>query len=149
MTRPPEPAPDDPAGAIRRPGPLRWLWYSFGGRLPAAHRTWVLHDTTTRTWWLRHLLRAMLQLAIPIAAVLVLIPGPFWIRSLGALSGVFLGLIFAGAYMTETTEHRVMRAGYPVGTAEAMRQRANSVRELEASRRRREAAARRAARGRY
>ena len=46
---------------------------SVGGRLPAEHRTWVLHDTTTRTWWLRHLLRALIQLAIPLAAVLPIV----------------------------------------------------------------------------
>lgn len=123
---------------VRRPSPLRWLWYSVGGRLPAENRTWVLHDTTTPTWWLRHLLRAMVQLAIPIAAVLLFIPGPFYIRGLGALSGVLLGLLFAGAYMTETTEHRVMRAGYPVGTAEATRQRATLARQQEQTRRRHE-----------
>ena len=121
---------------VRRPSPLRWLWYSFGGRLPAEHRTWVLHDTTTGTWWARHLLRAFIQLAIPLALVLVFIPGPFWIRAMGALSGIFLGLIFALAYMTETTEHRVMRAGYPVGTAEATRQRAALARQQEQTRRR-------------
>jgi hypothetical protein len=55
---------------------------------------------------------------------------------MGALSGVFLGLIFAFAYMTETTEHRVMRAGYPVGTAEATRQRAALARQQEDTRRR-------------
>lgn len=120
----------------RRPGPLRWLTYSFGGRLPAEYKTWVLHDTTTRTWWVRHLVRALIQLAIPLAAVLIFIPGPFWIRSMGALSGIFLGLIFALAYMTETTEHRVMRAGYPVGTAEATRQRAALARQQEETRRR-------------
>jgi hypothetical protein len=114
---------------IRRPNPLRWLWYAFGGRLPPENREWVLHDVTTRTWWLRHLLRAMVQLAVPIVLILVFLPGPFYIRGLGALSGVFLGLIFAGAYMTETCENRVMRAGYPVGTAEATRQRLNTERE--------------------
>jgi hypothetical protein len=121
----------------RRPGPLRWLWYALGGGLPAENREWVLHDTTTRTWWLRHLARVFVQLAVPIAGVLVLIPGPFWIRFMGALSGVFLGLIFGFAYMTETTEHRVMKAGYRVGTAEATRQRNNLEREKEATRRRR------------
>lgn len=49
----------------------------------------MLYDTTTGTWWLRHLARAFVQLAIPLAGVLLFIPGPFYIRWLGALSGVF------------------------------------------------------------
>ena len=44
--------------SIRRPDPLRWLWYAYGGGLPARFAPWVLHDTTCRTWWLRHLVRA-------------------------------------------------------------------------------------------
>ncbi len=62
-------------GPVVRPGPLRWLWYALGGGLPARHRSWVLHDTTTRTWALRHVVRAMVQLAIPITLVLTLVPG--------------------------------------------------------------------------
>ena len=138
----------DGDGTIRRPGPLRWLRYAFGGRLPAEHREWVLHDTTTGSWLVRHLVRAMVQLAVPIAAILLLLPGPFWIRFMGALSGVLLGLFFAGAYATETTENRVMRAGYPVGTAEAVRQERNRVKEQERSRRIRATADRRATRRR-
>ena len=63
-------------GSPRRPGPLRWVLYAFGRGLPAEYREWVLHDLTTRTWVLRHLLRTALQL-LPFAVLLyVLIPGP-------------------------------------------------------------------------
>jgi hypothetical protein len=106
----------------------------------------VLHDTTVRTWWLRHVLRALVQLAVPIALVLLLVPGPFWIRGMAAVGGVLLGLIFSLAYMTETTENRVVRAGYPAGTAQAGRDRAALLREQQDSERRRAAAAKRAAR---
>lgn len=41
---------------IQRPGPLWWIWYAFGGKLPDRYRDWVLHDVTCRTWWLRHVL---------------------------------------------------------------------------------------------
>jgi hypothetical protein len=97
---------------------------------------------------LRHVARALTQLAVPIALVLLLVPGAFWIRGLAALGGVFLGLFFSLAYMPETVEHRAVRAGYPVGTATAMRARAGQERETAASARRREAAVRRAARHR-
>ncbi|WP_246170203.1 DUF5313 family protein [Pseudonocardia hierapolitana] len=69
----------------RRPGPARWLWYAFGGRLPAAHREWVLYDLTCRTWPLRHLARLLTQLVPVVVILLVLIPGPLWIRVMGVL----------------------------------------------------------------
>ena len=106
----------------------------------------MLHDTSTRTWALRHVLRSFVQLAVPIALVLVLVPGPFWIRGMAALGGILLALFFSIAYMTETTESRVKRAGYPAGTAQATRDKQARERELLDGERRREAAARRAAR---
>jgi hypothetical protein len=130
----------------RRPDPFRWIWYALGGSLPERNREWVLHDTTTRTWALRHVLRSFVQLAIPIGLVLLLVPGPFWIRGMAALGGVLLALFFSLAYMTETTENRVKRAGYPAGTAQATRDKLAAVRAEAESDRRRAAAARRAAR---
>ena len=135
-----------PTPRVQRPGPLRWFWYALGGALPARFSTWVLHDTTTRTWALRHVARSMAQLALPIGLVLVLVPGEFWIRGMAAFGGVLLGLFFSLAYMPETTENRVKRAGYPAGTATAARDRAARVREARESDRRRAASARRAAR---
>jgi len=135
-----------PDAGVRRPGPLRWLWYAFGGSLPPEHRSWVLHDTTTRTWAVRHLLRAAVQLVVPVALVLLLVPGPFWIRGMAALGGVAMGLIFSVAYMPETTEHRVVRAGFPAGTAAAAHDAAAAGRQDAESVRKHAAAERRAAR---
>ena len=132
-------------GKPRRPNPVHWIWYALGGRLPERNREWVLHDTTVRTWALRHVLRSFVQLAIPIALVLLLVPGPFWIRGMAALGGVLLGLFFSLAYMTETTENRVKRAGYPAGTAQATRDRLGEHHEIEERQRRRAAAERRGA----
>lgn len=140
--------PEQPTTAdqLHRPGPLRWLWYALGGGLPARHRSWVLHDTTTTTWAHRHVARAAVQMSIPIALVLLLVPGPFWIRGMTALGGVLLGLIFSTAYMTETTENRVRKAGYPAGTAQAVRDEAQLGRQAAETARRRAAAEKRAAR---
>jgi Family of unknown function (DUF5313) len=135
-----------PPERVHRPDPVRWVWYAFGGSLPSRYDTWVYRDTTSRTWVLRHIARSLVQLAIPIAAVIVLLPGPLWVRLMTALGGVLLGLIFSSAYMTETIEHRLVRAGYPAGTAAEAHQRAAGERETAAGLRRRKAAARRAAR---
>ncbi|GAA4740864.1 hypothetical protein GCM10023328_22590 [Modestobacter marinus] len=140
------PAGPEGAGEPVRPGVLRWLWYAMGGSLPERHSSWVLHDTTTASWGWRHVLRALVQMAVPIALVLLLVPGPFWIRGMTALGGLLLGLIFSFAYMTETTENRVKKAGYPVGTAQQVRDRAQVGRDAEQAARRRAAAEKRAAR---
>lgn len=132
--------------AVRRPHPLWWIWYALGGRLPRRYSPWVLHDTTTRSWVLRHMVRAVVQMSVPIGGVLLLLPGEFWIRGMAALGGLLLGMFFSVAYMPEAVEHRVKQAGYPVGTATSLREDAARVRDAEDSVRRRAAAARRAAR---
>jgi hypothetical protein len=139
-------APTQTSGKPRRPGLFRWLWYAMGGGLPARYSPWVLHDTSTRTWMVRHLLRSLVQLAVPIALVLLLVPGPFWIRGMAALGGIFLALFFSLGYMTETLENRVKHAGYPAGSAQAARDRAARERAAGESERRRAAALRRGAR---
>jgi Family of unknown function (DUF5313) len=106
----------------------------------------VLFDTTTGTWWARHLARMLVQMSVPLALILVFLPAPFGLRAAVAGGGVFLGLIYSLAYMPETTENRVVKAGYPVGTATAHRERAAHQRDLRDSERRRAANARRAAR---
>jgi hypothetical protein len=119
----------------RRPGPGRWLLYAFGKGLPPQYREWVLHDVTTRTWVLRHLLRTVVQLA-PIAVLLYLfVPGSPGIRAAAVAGGLALGFFYSLAYMYETTENRAIKAGYARGTAGAIRdQRGAGTREEEARR---------------
>ena len=105
----------------RRPGPVQWLLYSFGRGLPPEHREWVLHDLTTRTWVLRHLLRTTLQLAPFAVALFLLVPGSASMRALAVGGGLALGYFYSVAYMYETTENRAIKAGYPRGTAREIR----------------------------
>ena len=131
---------------VVRPALHRWLWYALGGRLPRRNRAWVLHDTTTSTWWLRHVARTFVQMAVPIALVLTLLPAPWGLRAAAAGGGIFLAMIYSLAYMSETTENRVVKAGYPAGTAQAARDRTGLLRQQEETERKRAAAAKRAAR---
>lgn len=125
-------------GAVVRPGLLAWLWYAMGGGLPARHRWWVLHDVSTRTWPARQLLRSLVQL-VPIGLLLVLlIPGELWVRLVGVLGGALVGMMYAAAFVYETTENRAMKAGFPRGQAQAARDRLNAPRRLAAARRYRE-----------
>lgn len=100
----------------RRPNPLQWVWYALGGGLPRELSPWVLADTTGRTWIVRHLARAVVQM-LPVVALCLIVPVPLAYRLSAAVGGLLLGLLFSIAFMTETIEHRVSKAGYPPGTA--------------------------------
>jgi Family of unknown function (DUF5313) len=106
----------------RRPAPWQWIWYAFGGGLPRDLAPWVLADTTARTWWLRHLARAVVQMLPLVAICLFAVPVPLAYRVSAAVGGLFIGLLFSMAFMTEATEHRVAKAGYPSGTAAELRE---------------------------
>jgi hypothetical protein len=106
----------------------------------------VLHDTTTGTWWLRHIARSLVQVALPIALVILLLPAGWGLRLAAVGGGLALALFYSLAYMPETTENRVVKAGYPAGTATAARERAGLGRQQRESERKRAAAAKRAAR---
>ena len=107
--------------AAQRPNPAQWVWYAWGGGLPRHLSPWVLADTTRRTWIVRHLLRAVVQVAPLIAVCLLVPPVPLAYRLSAALGGLAIALIFSMAFMTETIEHRVAKAGYPPGTAARVR----------------------------
>ncbi|MDP5185211.1 DUF5313 family protein [Blastococcus sp. BMG 814] len=107
--------------STRHPGPLQWVWYAYGGGLPRELAPWVLADTTGSTWVWRHLARALVQLLPFVVACLLLVPVPLAYRVSAAGGGLLLGLLFSLAYMVETTEHRVAKAGYEPGTAARLR----------------------------
>jgi hypothetical protein len=80
----------------------------------------VLADTTGRTWIWRHVARAVVQM-LPVVALCLAVPVPLAYRLSAAFGGLMLGLLFSVAFMTETIEHRVAKAGYPPGTAARLR----------------------------
>ena len=114
--------------AERRPDPIHWLWYACGGTLPGRFHGWVLNDLTCRTWPLRHLIRALVQVTPVVVALLLLMPSvvPAPARVAAVLAGALLGLLYSGAYMYEICEHRVVKAGYPRGTAQRIRELRNA-----------------------
>lgn len=122
----------------RRPTVGQWLWYSVGGRLPAELSEWVLHDTTCRTWTLRQVARSLLAISPLVLALLVFVPGPLWIRALSALGGVVMSLVYSLGFVSETAEHRLVKAGYPAGTGAEVRQRRGMENRTAATERRRQ-----------
>jgi hypothetical protein len=121
--------------ALRRPGPLRWLAYAYGAGLPPEYREWVLHDVTTRTWRLRHLARALAQIAPLVVLIYLLLPGPAWVRLMAVLGGALIGLFYSFVYMDESAENRTLKAGYPRGTATRVREEADAEGRAERERR--------------
>jgi hypothetical protein len=106
--------------ARSRPNPVQWVWYALGGGLPRALSPWVLADTTCRTWIWRHLARAVVQM-LPVVGLCLAVPVPLAYRISAAAGGLLIGLMFSMAFMTETIEHRVAKAGYAAGTAARVR----------------------------
>jgi hypothetical protein len=104
-----------------RPNPLQWIWYALGGGLPRRLSPWVLADTTGRRWVWRHLARAAVQVLPLVLICVFVVPVPLAYRISAAAGGVVLAMLFSLAYMTETVEHRVAKAGYPAGTAARLR----------------------------
>src|ERR687890_1706149 len=115
----------------RRPTPLQWVRYALGGRLPRELSAWVLADTTEPGWWRRHLTRAVVQLLPVLVLCVAVVPVPLVYRLSAAAGGLLMGLIFSTAFMVETTEHRVAKAGYPPGTAARLRAERSEREQLE------------------
>lgn len=121
-----------------RPNAWQWLRYLFGAGLPPELREWVLHDVTCPTWALRQAGRTLLMLSPLIAVVLLVPPGPFWIRAMAAFGGVIMSFIYSIGYVVEATENRLVKAGYPAGTGERIRAVRSEKLGAEATARRRE-----------
>jgi fatty acid desaturase len=106
-----------PDAQRRRPDPLHWIWYAFGGTLGTRYREWVLRDLTGRTRWERQLIRAVVQVA-PLVVVVLLVLGSGWIAWVGVGCGMVLALIYSMAYFDPAVEHRLAKHGYQPGTAQ-------------------------------
>jgi hypothetical protein len=112
-----------------RPSPLQWLWYAFWGPLPDRYRLWVLYDATCSTWILRHVARILTIAVVPMAAVVVFLPGPLHLRLLTALVAGAGAFLFTVVWVNEATESRLVRAGWGSGTGEQVRERRSLIRE--------------------
>ncbi len=110
-----------PTGDVRRPDLWHWILYAFGAGVPERNRTWVLHDVTTPTWVLRHLLRSVVQI-VPFAAVLYLVlPFPLMVVVPAIVMGAVIGILYSAAFVEAAVEHRAIKAGYPEGYAASVR----------------------------
>jgi hypothetical protein len=123
---------------VTRPGPLRWVLFQYGVRLPERYRDWVLHDATCPTWLVRVLLRTLVQLAPAFALVLVVLLqfDGGWAIALGALLlGVLVSLRLTLANAAESVDARLVRYGFPPGHASSVRKQASAAAHAEEEKR--------------
>lgn len=116
---------------MKRPDPVRWLWYAYGGTLAPRYRDWVLHDLTCRTRWLRQLARTTAVL-VPFVVVGLLLAGTGWIVWTAALGGLGLAMVYALSYIDQYAENRLTKHGFPPGTFQQVM--SESHHEVEAER---------------
>jgi hypothetical protein len=144
-TEAPEPAQLS-ARPEQRPRGLWLLWYALGGSLPPRHATWVLHDTTCPTWWLRHFARTLLVVVPLLVTYLAVMPSSLAIRLLAGLTFAGGALLFSFVNILVDSDRRAVRAGYPAGLAAEIRSARSDERQRLASYQRRERIAERQAR---
>lgn len=108
----------------RRPDPVLWVWYAFGGRLPRRYRDWVLRDATARTWLLRAVLRGFVQVtpfAALFVALIVVFAHSWLIAVVGVLIGVGAMLPYSLAYSEHSVNARLAAYGFPPDHASRLR----------------------------
>jgi Family of unknown function (DUF5313) len=107
--------------AMERPSAIRWIWYALGGGLPMRYREWVLHDTTSGFWLLRHIVRVLVVLIVPTVLLVVLMPTGAYLRALTAFTTDACVVLLTAILASDMTERRLHRMGYPWGTAGTIR----------------------------
>jgi hypothetical protein len=90
---------------------VRWLWYTFGGRLGPLYCGWVLRDTTARTRWLRQAVRGTVQV-VPAALLMLVVLPSGWLTWASIVLGLLLALWYSLAYINQTAERRLVKHGY-------------------------------------
>lgn len=108
-----------------RPNAVQWVRYAYGGRLPDRYRDWVLHDTTSRHWLWRFVLRIVVEtlpwLIIGFTLLVLLTPLPVGLV-LGALAiALVTSLYFTVTSADELTEARLVKHGFRAGTGKQVR----------------------------
>ena len=93
-----------------RPTVWQWIGYAFGRTLDDDLRDWVRRDLLGRNFYIRHLVRGMVPF-LPIFAVFMMFPGPWWLRAQMVALAAVLGLIYCAAYMDQNRRHRLGKHG--------------------------------------
>ncbi|UZJ26461.1 DUF5313 domain-containing protein [Rhodococcus antarcticus] len=118
------------AHGASRPGPVRWIAYAYGRRLPASMVDWVRNDLVGPHAFVRHLLRSQV-IYVPVFVLLLLLPGPFWLAFLSFLLALLLSLTYAVIYMEQNRVRRLQAHGLP-GDLESAKAQATRIADRDA-----------------
>jgi protein-S-isoprenylcysteine O-methyltransferase Ste14 len=99
------------------PGPIGWLRFAFGFRLPAANVHWVRHELTDAGWRWRTVVRH-LAVILPVCAILVvvldiLLPTPAWVSAMMVLLILSGSLFTVAFYADDIRATRLRQHGLP------------------------------------
>jgi Family of unknown function (DUF5313) len=100
------------------PGPLGWLRFAFGFRMPAKNVHWVRHELTGAGWrWrtvVRHLVVILPVCAVVVVVLEVFLPTPAWV-SVMMVTLILCGSVFGvAAYADDIRAARLRQHGLPV-----------------------------------
>jgi hypothetical protein len=100
------------------PGPVAWLMFAIGFRLPPRNQDWVRHELTDAGWRGRTVLRH-LAVILPICAILgavgdLLLPAPVWLVVTTILLILSGSLFTVAAYADDMRGARLRQHGLPV-----------------------------------
>jgi uncharacterized membrane protein YphA (DoxX/SURF4 family) len=100
------------------PGPLGWMRFALGFRMPPQNVHWVRHELTDAGWRWRTVVRH-LAVIVPICAILavvlgVFLPAPPWVTVMMVLL-ILCGSVFTvAAYADDIRVARLRQHGLPV-----------------------------------
>jgi hypothetical protein len=102
---------------MKRPNPVLWLRYTYGGRLPDGYREWVLHDNTAPNWMVRYIARIIAQ-ALPVLIVAFVLLWLFTPVSVWTIAGVMVVGLLMSLFLTIGTARdlakvRLAKHGFP------------------------------------
>ena len=100
------------------PGPLGWLRFAFGFRLPQRNVHWVRHELTDAGWRGRTVLRHLVVI-VPACALLVtlletFLPAPAWVSAMMVVLILTGSAATVAAYADDIRAARLRQHGLPV-----------------------------------
>ena len=100
------------------PGPLGWLRFAYGFRMPAANVHWVRHELTDAGWrWRtvrRHLVVILPLCAVVVVLLEVFLPAPAWVSVMMVVLILSGSLLTVATYADDIRAARLRQHGLPV-----------------------------------
>jgi Family of unknown function (DUF5313) len=100
------------------PGPLGWLRFAVGLRMPPANIHWVRHELTDAGWrWrtvLRHLVIIVPACGVLVAVFAAFLPAPAWVSVMMVVLVLSGSVLSVATYADDLRAARLRQHGLPV-----------------------------------